>query len=85
MLQNKAHSVRQVTEEFKVGASTRMRRRDLKRGQQTGTMSEEAGAVRLTCTWGSPNAGGLLWSSCHDSVVCVIHGNLFIAFAIGKE
>ena len=57
----------QVTEKYSFIRDTSMARRDLRAGQQTAHASLVAEGVRLSITWGEPNAGvsrDLICASC---------------------
>lgn len=47
----------QVTEQYSFARQTSMARRDLRSGQQTAQARLDAEGVRLSITWGAPNAG----------------------------
>ena len=47
----------QVTEQYSFSRQTSMARRDLRSGQQTARAMLDAEGVRLSISWGEPNAG----------------------------
>lgn len=51
-----------VTENFPIGGTARMGRRDLRGGRQAGSAARVAGGVRVNMEWGDPLAGGFGWT-----------------------